>query len=373
MSWTAFLMSLGLGGLWLYLAYKLSQLLQSLSSKGKGKGQGKGDGDGDGDGESAADKAAREQREKEARAKRAEQERQQRQAEHARKVAQAEDILRANPTLKDYAEHLAKIRDDKTLTDAERAEAVAKAVPAHILHILHVAATQKDIDMDLDTKVGETKSMFPTNDIQPMQISGVEQMSDVLPEQLMQDDDVFFDRLAQEDLLVMQPYTRTVERKTLHILLDVSNSMTEMMKNGMPRHSWSRGITVSLLAKAVNGEASYMLRLFYGEQGKLIKITTPDEARVFIDQLMSTAASYNGTNILGALQVACDDVRKNKDSGDMADVLLITDGQHLNEYGQMTVGKVKALLKDDVKLHVAAIHVESEVLRQCATSYQIFR
>ncbi len=62
MSWTAFLMSLGLGGLWLYLAYKLSQLLQSLSSKGKGKGQGKGDGDGDGDGESAADKAAREQR-----------------------------------------------------------------------------------------------------------------------------------------------------------------------------------------------------------------------------------------------------------------------------------------------------------------------
>lgn len=373
MSLMALILAMGLGAAWLYLAYRLAQHLPFKGKgKGKGNGNGDGDGDGDGDGESAEDKAKREAQQKAARE--AEQKRQQARqaAEHERKRKQAEDILNADPVLRDYTENLAKIKDDKTLTAWDRENAVAKNVPAHILQILHVAATQKDIDMDLDTKVGEVKSMFPTNDIQPVPISSVEQVTDVLPEQLMMDDDNFYGQLAQDELLVMQPYTRTVERKTLHILMDISTSMTEMMKSGMPRHSWSRGITVSLLAKAVNGEASYMLRQFAGKQYNLIKITTPEQAKALMDQLMASSANGDGTNILGALEAACKDVRAHKSPDGIADILLITDGQHLEQYGHMSVERVKAMLGNDVKLHVCAIQVESAVLKTCATSYQIF-
>ncbi|MBU6453298.1 MAG: hypothetical protein KGS72_16060 [Cyanobacteria bacterium REEB67] len=374
---TTLLALAGIALSWLFLLFRL---LQKALNGGGGKGKDKGDGEDQGDSEAKAKaKAAEEARRakelealrqaQEAEAKRQAEKRAQAEAKARQKVVEA---LQKDPLLRRQMEKLAKVNELPQMSDEQKAKEIMHRVPAHVLQVLVVAGTQEDIEMDLDTVFTREKSLFPTHDIEPVPMNGLEQMHQILPEQMIMDDDFFYGALVNEELLVMQPYERKVERKTLHISLDLSSSMEGPMSDGLTRHNWSRGITVSLLLKAVNGEATYMLRGFAGQPYTLDLVDSPEKAQALIDKLLSTAASGADTNIWGALKQAVIDVRAVKRAGDVADILVITDGQDnkANVYG---AGEMKALFGEDIRLHVVAIGMHAPVLQSGATSYREFQ
>jgi len=290
-----------------------------------------------------------------------------------RRLARVLLIMAADPLL---AKQLAKMAGvahlplQDTSADRERVEKIARTIPEEVLETLQVSATQKEVDIDLKKEEKQSTSPFPTANIEPVRMNELEQLSSVLPEQLMQDDQAFYEALSRQELLVMQPYDRKVEHKTLAILLDVSASMGELMLNGnVPRHNWSRGITVSLLLKAVRGEATYLLRAFDGAPHKLMKATTPEEASQLIDQVLNKGLSGGGTNIFAAFRQAVADIRAGNASGLGADILIITDGE---DHSMDNSQAVRELLGDDIRLHVASIGKDSPALKAVATTYRVY-
>jgi uncharacterized protein with von Willebrand factor type A (vWA) domain len=287
------------------------------------------------------------------------------------KRRQAKAILQSDPILREYLQKKAKLNERQKERDDEAVEQIVKDVPAHVLQVLSVAGTQKQIEIDLDTVVLKEKTLFPTRDIEPVPMSSMEQVSDILPEQMMMDDDQFYNALAHDELLVLQPYERVVEKKTLHISLDLSQSMTEKMADSKARHNWSRGMTISLLLKAVNGEATYLLRGFASGPYELQRVADASEAAGLIDELLETAANGQSTDIYGALRQAVVDVRAAKNDSDVADILIITDG--LDNGGNVSAATLRQLFGSDIRLHVASIGETSSVLQSVATSYQVFK
>ncbi|MFA6208694.1 MAG: vWA domain-containing protein [Candidatus Obscuribacterales bacterium] len=287
------------------------------------------------------------------------------------KRRQAKAILQSDPILREYLQKKAKLNERQKERDDEAVEQIVKDVPAHVLQVLSVAGTQKQIEIDLDTVVLKEKTLFPTRDIEPVPMSSMEQVSDILPEQMMMDDDQFYNALAHDELLVLQPYERVVEKKTLHISLDLSQSMTEKMADSKARHNWSRGMTISLLLKAINGEATYLLRGFASGPYELQRVADASEAAGLIDELLETAANGQSTDIYGALRQAVVDVRAAKNDSDVADILIITDG--LDNGGNVSAATLKQLFGSDIRLHVASIGETSSVLQSVATSYQVFK
>lgn len=287
------------------------------------------------------------------------------------KRRQAKAILQSDPILREYLQKKAKLNERQKERDDEAVEQIVKDVPAHVLQVLSVAGTQKQIEIDLDTVVLKEKTLFPTRDIEPVPMSSMEQVSDILPEQMMMDDDQFYNALAHDELLVLQPYERVVEKKTLHISLDLSQSMTEKMADAKARHNWSRGMTISLLLKAINGEATYLLRGFASGPYELQRVADASEAAGLIDELLETAANGQSTDIYGALRQAVVDVRAAKNDSDVADILIITDG--LDNGGNVSAATLKQLFGSDIRLHVASIGETSSVLQSVATSYQVFK
>ncbi|MBP9093688.1 VWA domain-containing protein [bacterium] len=283
----------------------------------------------------------------------------------------ARAILQSDPILRDYLQKKAKLTERQKEHDDEAIEQIVKDVPAHVLQVLSVAGTQKQIEIDLDTVVVKEKTLFPTSDIEPVPMSSMEQVSDILPEQMMLDDDQFYNALAHDELLILQPYERIVEKKTLHVSLDLSQSMTERMADSKARHNWSRGMTISLLLKAINGEATYLLRGFASGPYQLQRVADAEEAAGLIDELLETPANGQSTDIYGALRQAVADVRAHKGESDIADILIITDG--LDNGGNVSASTLKQLFGSDIRLHVAAIGETSSVLQSVATSYQVFK
>ena len=280
-------------------------------------------------------------------------------------------ILQSDPILRGYLLKKVKLTERQKEHDDEAVEQIVKDVPAHVLQVLSIAGTQKQIEMDLDTVVLKEKTLFPTSDIEPVPMSSMEQVSDILPEQMMMDDDQFYNALAHDELLVLQPYERIVEKKTLHVSLDLSYSMTEKMADSKARHNWSRGMTISLLLKAINGEATYLLRGFSSGPYNLQRVANAEEASGLIDALLATAADGQSTDIYSALKQAVVDVRANKGKADIADILIITDG--LDSGGSVSAATLTELFASDIRLHVAAIGQTSPVLQSVATSYQVFK
>jgi len=355
--------------LWLWL---IIRLLSKSGLGGGGQGKGKGDGAGgkEEDEKSKAEQQAKDQAQKEEQKRREQEAREKAQNKQQEQIVEA---LQKDPLLRNKLEQMARLQDLPEMTDAEKAREIMQKLPAHVLQVLVVAGTQKDIEMDLDTIFTREKSLFPTHDLEPVPMSSLEQMSQLLPEQMMLDDEFFYPALINEELLILQPFERKVERKTLHITLDLSNSMAKgNMSDGLTRHNWSRGITVSLLLKAVNGEATYMMRGFAGHSYALDIVDSPEAAQKLIDKLLKTAANGSGTNIWGAIVQAVADVREVKRPGEIADILVITDGEDTTNKGY---GKKEfaALFGEDIRLHVVAIGLHAPALQAGATTYKEFK
>lgn len=300
---------------------------------------------------------------------------QQQAAEEARKAALVERVMmQGDPLLAEILCAMAGTAHDPlrdTSADRERVLEIARRVNEPILQVLAIAATQSDIDLDLEQQQRQEEVAYPTRYIEPVRMRTLEQLSDVIPEQLLLDDDAFYTSLAQQDLIVLQPYERWTEHKTLEILWDVSGSMNQVMADGLiPRHNWARGIAVSLLLKALKGGATYLVRPFDASPHPALRASNPEEAAATIKIILDRGASDGGTNIRAALRQAINDVRTAASLACGADILLLTDGE---DHSVDDVQNVQAELGTDIRLHVASIGTASPALQAVATTYNVFQ
>lgn len=294
-------------------------------------------------------------------------------AEEARKVALVERVLQGDPLLAEILCDMAgtahaPLRD--TSADRERVLEIARRVPEPLLQVLALAAAQSDLDMDLTSQQRQEEVGYPTRYIEPIGMRELEQLGAVVPEDLLLDEDAFYARLVQHELIVLQSYERWTAHQTLAVLWDVSGSMNEAMANGIPRHNWARGIAVSLLIKALRGDATYLLRPFDAQPHPALRAASPEEASATIQIVLDRGASDGGTAIRAALRQAITDIRTAACLTVGADILLITDGQ---DSSVDDVQNVQAELGQDIRLHVASIGTESPSLKAVATTYNVFR
>jgi uncharacterized protein with von Willebrand factor type A (vWA) domain len=322
----------------------------------------------------------RRQREQEAREQRAARERaeQERQAaeqaaERARRAREDEiqKLLKTNPDLVPHMLRRAGLghkAHPRTVVDSQLVKEVAERLPELELEVFRLAAAQDHLTFDLQTSRELVAVNYPTSNVEVEPMSTYDQLPELLPEQLLMTNDQFYHALAEQHLLILQHYEQIVKQKLLYMLLDVSGSMERVMANGMPRHVWARGVTLNLLRKALHGDAQYYMRMFDGGTYDLYQSLNADEAARLIDLVLNLSFRGEGTNIFGALQRGCADIRE-QSSVKEAELLLITDGEDGVKY---SVEKVKELLGDDIRLHIAFIGTQSEVLRQAAHSCHNF-
>lgn len=257
-----------------------------------------------------------------------------------------------------------------TSTTSEEALAVARRIPNEFLETLEVAASQKDINLDLSSKTSRTPVQHPTNDMEPEQMMDFAQLPDVAPEQLaMMTPGQFYQAAAEGNLTVMQSYESETVRKRAYILLDISRSMQELMGRGTQRHIWSRGVAVNMLRRARTGDAEYFIRRFSGSPDRLMKASSASEASALIAEILDTGLSDSGTDIGAALKQAANDIRRQNSNIKATDILLISDGQ---DNGGLTAEQLKRILGKDIRLHVASIGIENPMLRDAATTYRVF-
>jgi uncharacterized protein with von Willebrand factor type A (vWA) domain len=288
------------------------------------------------------------------------------------------EILETDPILEQLLLKAAKMPLNTKVEEAVLAK-LATGVPSNLRRLYDLAAKQTHVRLDLQSNLSREKTEVPTNDIEPMPMRNLNQLSDILPEQLMQDDDAFYSALVQDQLTVLQPFENRTDRKRLYILLDYSNSMKTAMKDQMARHDWSRGLVINLLIKALRGDSEYSILLFAGAPVKDAGVLEAgDEAHThrLIDWLLGVTATGSGTNLWKAIERGVKDVRATKPEGDIADILLITDGEEANPKGQrasvQNTEALKALLGADIRLHVASIGLKSSWAVPVATTYREF-
>lgn len=188
------------------------------------------------------------------------------------------------------------------------------------------------------------------------------------PEQLAQDDDAFYGRIVTSEHLILQAYESTSDEKILYLLLDGSGSMDEKMSDGVERHVWARAVVIRLLAEAVRGGTSYLLRLFDEEPKALQQATNSEEADKLIRKIVSSGFTSGGTNILKALRKAVSDIRTKQGQFSLAEIVLITDG----EDGAITEGELLKLLGSDIRLHLILIGRRSPALEGVASSRKFY-
>lgn len=316
----------------------------------------------------AAAQAAARERER-LRAEAAAEEQARRLADRQKKVG---DILQADPSLVKCMFKQAGL-EHRPLHDVSTSAADVAAIAARLsddqVASLWLAARQKDIEFALKREQERVPSLYPTSDIEPEVMDDLAQLTAVIPEQFMMDDDAFYSSLATQQLNVLQPYETKDRRRRLYVLLDVSGSMADLMADNRPRHVWARGVTVSLLLKAVADEAEYFLRTFDGECHDLIEVTDPRQAEAAIEAVLKLGFAGGGTDISGAISRAVRDIRACKSEVEASDLLLVSDGAD----DKIDVAAIKKMLGDGINLHLALIGAESASLRQIAKSCRVFR
>lgn len=305
---------------------------------------------------------------------RRERERKAQEAKQKRKEDAVKTVLSSDPMFANALQDLSHVDPAKLVsaTDQNVVQEIARNIPDDILHILKVAATQQDITFNLEKSEEREPVMYPTSDMTPETTDDLDKIPFILPTQLAADDDEFYQDLAKGEMHVLQPYERRREEKVLEIVWDISPSMEESM-HGQPgsKNQWSRGILLSLLAKAQKGKAKYFLRPFHGRSERLMSATTPEEAKELLYKLLipQRYVDASGTNITGALTKAVEDIRTKGGAFTNADILLISDGEDDN----LDPRKIKRLLGEDINLHALLIGSQSESLEKIAKSYRVFK
>jgi uncharacterized protein with von Willebrand factor type A (vWA) domain len=180
------------------------------------------------------------------------------------------------------------------------------------------------------------------------------------------DDDLFYARLATEDVRTLKHYEVRTGRRVMYILLDVSGSMKETFP-GRPyaRHIWARGVAIKQLIRALRGEASFFLRYFTSCVGCLYRATAVIEAQAIVDHLFEIDFAYSGTDIQLALETAATDIKQREPLCERAEILLLSDGE-----SPLVPSALKEAFGENVRLHTVLIGEKDSLdLQRLSTTY----
>lgn len=287
------------------------------------------------------------------------------------KQSLVKQIANSNPDLGKKAAQCAGVRVGEyvDMNDARLVAEIARRIEDQELLILHTASTTL-LDIDVQKRSERRIANYPTDSIEPEVMTEIGQFADMLPEQLMADDDEFFMRLALGEGIIMQPFEQIDVEKILYTLLDVSKSMEYLLESGLPRHILARGIMIRLLYRAIIGGSKYYHRDFDGAPHQLRLALTPHEAEVLCDVILHGGLTNGGTNIPGALICAINDIRQKQSGIQEAEILLVSDGED-EKIGDPE--EIRKLLGDDIRLHVALIGKGSAILQAVAHTYIHFK
>ncbi|MCX6758604.1 MAG: VWA domain-containing protein, partial [Candidatus Nealsonbacteria bacterium] len=193
-------------------------------------------------------------------------------------------------------------------------------------------------------------------DMEIVPLDDPSQLPGVLPTDLILEDEEFYSKLVNGELLRPEYRETSTEFKRLYILWDISASMWQSMS--MPdgeagnRDIWARAVIAGLLVDAVKGRAEYFLRPFTGSPQELRSVFTSAEAEKLLSWILDGSEKGSSTNIGIAVETAVDDIRKRQNAETrMNHILLITDG----EDNSLTKEQLEKALGKDIKLHVVLI------------------
>lgn len=170
----------------------------------------------------------------------------------------------------------------------------------------------------------------------------------------------------RERVSVMEPIREPVYedvKKILYLLLDCSLSMFD--------RTWSvpvwKGIALALLRRARKEGAVFHGRPFGSAPGPLQTANSP-ETETAVVQFIQGAPKIGGTDIGAALHAAMADFAKPEFACDMADIVMVTDGE---DGGGMDPHQMRAqLTQSRIRLHAVLFGAQNAALRNCADVYQ---
>lgn len=282
-------------------------------------------------------------------------------------------VLESEPDL--AALLLREARENMTpreaLQDDEAIRRIAGQVGLNKLRIIGSAARTvpqlENIELTTSDELVEVPYPGDTFIHRPMLNDG--EIQDVIPEDLALPDEVFDQRLSQQELTVERNLERLRNKRRLVILLDISPSMDRGMRDGTERIQWAGGVALKLMLRALAGEAEFIFRFFDDGVSKRYIVTSPEEAQIMSTRLLRLVADGNGTDIDFALRQAVNDIVDAETEVQTSDVLLITDGEsNLDEYWMR-----ETFVGSDTRLHVCLIGRNSNpLLEEVSTSYDMY-
>lgn len=256
-------------------------------------------------------------------------------------------------------------------SDAEAVESLAQELDMETVLGYSQALNIELPRVKAQNKVEKTKSLFPTLSPDVEMATLPEEILNASPEELYQRDQTY-ERFAKGELQVVSYYEYVTTEAILHLVLDVSSSMLELLNSGVRKSIIARAVAYKLLTRARIGAAKFLLRFFDGNVHRLKKANNPEEAQKLAELVRDNGFSGGGTEILGAIQTAVRDIKKEMQSSPSfaAEIMLITDGEPNTPF---TADELREIL-GDVKLHVVIIgNADNEALKSVATSYTRFQ
>jgi len=245
------------------------------------------------------------------------------------------------------------------------AEEMAQRIDLLMLEVFSIASNERDLVVEHAQQTEEREVNYPAD----RQVIECYRNPDDIPRviaehQILLPDDVYFQYLASNQLLVTRDYKDHKFGQILMLCVDVSASMNFQDSRGLPRWVWAAGVTLGLLNKAIIEKSTYFLRFFGSEPWGLQRATNQEEAIVVaqkVIEVMSTIPESRGTDIPAAAYQAINDIRTVPEIS-FAHILLITDGEC-----RVSTEDLKQALGDKITLNAALIAVEknSELEAAC--------
>jgi uncharacterized protein with von Willebrand factor type A (vWA) domain len=224
-------------------------------------------------------------------------------------------------------------------------------------------------EIETDTLSEREPSFFPTMDADVILTDDPGLILQASPEDLYDLDEAIA-KLEQGELPVVVYYENKTTYAVLLLLVDISHSMDENLNNGIKRYVVAQAVLQKLLARAILGQAKYLLRFFDGSVHTLHQAMTPQQADILSKTIARQNFSGGGTDIQLSLDTGIADI---KTSSNMeitkAQILLITDGE---DNSLKPSSEIRSDL-GEINLHLILIGGSSNPrLESAATSVQRF-
>lgn len=252
----------------------------------------------------------------------------------------------------------------------------------------HVPITARRVQVGV-RKTGERavgvrteESPFYADDIDLRPIRDMSELPNLLPEELAQPPELFLARIATGDALVTAhlehvPVYEDVHepvweerRRLIYVLRDRSGSMSGQGDGGQGKWRipvW-RATLAALVRRARREESLFIMRDFTDGIFDAVRVTTDEEGEKLV-RFLYAYLTEGGTNIALAIQTAIADL--SKESYDVADIVIVTDGE---DQAGLDPAKVRESLKAaNTRLYAILLGANNDALRECADVYQILR